>query len=104
MASIDIIHYCPPSKKFLNEPLSVHLLLTPVSAFIINPYRTGALSVGDSILAINGDSLASATLPQAVYMLSTVGDTVQLKIRKATSRSRRGRGNPPVKVGVVTVQ
>ncbi len=43
------------------------------------------------MLAINGQSLVNATLPQAVYMLSTAGDVVQLKIRKATSRPRKGR-------------
>ena len=55
------------------------------------------------MLAINGQSLVNATLPQAVYMLSTAGDVVQLKIRKATSRSRKGRGSPPGKVSTVCV-
>ena len=49
-------------------------------------YRTGTLKVGDRILAINGESLYNKTVPEAVRMLNSAGDVVNLKISKATRR------------------
>ncbi len=39
--------------------------------------------MGDRILAINGESLYNKTVPEAVRMLSSAGDIVNLKISKA---------------------
>ena len=64
------------------------------------PCRTGVLNVGDSLLAINGQSLVNATVPDAVYMLRNAGDIVNLKIRRAISRSKRGRSSLSGKVCV----
>lgn len=44
--------------------------------------KTGALHVGDRILAINGDSLEHKPLSEAIRLLQTSGDRVQLKIAR----------------------
>lgn len=44
--------------------------------------KTGALHVGDRILAINGDSLENKPLSEAIRLLQSSGDRVQLKIAR----------------------
>ncbi|RZC38595.1 glutamate receptor-interacting protein 1 [Asbolus verrucosus] len=44
--------------------------------------KTGALHVGDRILAINGESLDNRPLSDAIRLLQTSGDRVQLKIAR----------------------
>lgn len=44
--------------------------------------KTGALHVGDRILAINGESLEHRPLSDAIRLLQTAGDRVQLKIAR----------------------
>lgn len=44
--------------------------------------KTDALHVGDRILAINGDSLERRPLSDAIRLLQTSGDRVQLKIAR----------------------
>ncbi|OQR77056.1 glutamate receptor-interacting protein 1-like [Tropilaelaps mercedesae] len=44
--------------------------------------RTGALHVGDRILAINGTSLRGKPLSEAILLLQTSGDVVTLKLAK----------------------
>lgn len=44
--------------------------------------RTGALHVGDRLLAINGNSLRGKTLNEAICILQTCGDKVTMKISK----------------------
>ncbi|KAJ3643689.1 hypothetical protein Zmor_026386 [Zophobas morio] len=44
--------------------------------------KTGALHVGDRILAINGESLENRPLSDAIRLLQTSGDRVQLKIAR----------------------
>ncbi|XP_060036611.1 glutamate receptor-interacting protein 2 isoform X2 [Erinaceus europaeus] len=44
--------------------------------------RTGAIHVGDRIMAINGVSLKGQPLSQAIRLLQAAGDTVTLRIRK----------------------
>ncbi|XP_048102601.1 glutamate receptor-interacting protein 2a isoform X1 [Alosa alosa] len=44
--------------------------------------RTGALHVGDRILAINNVSLKGKPLSEAIQLLQTAGETVTLKIKK----------------------
>ncbi|XP_064483424.1 glutamate receptor-interacting protein 2-like isoform X2 [Ornithodoros turicata] len=46
--------------------------------------RTGALHVGDRILAINGQSLRGKPLSEAILLLQNSGDVVTLKISKTT--------------------
>lgn len=45
--------------------------------------RTGALHVGDRLLAINGRSLQGKLLSEAIEILQNSGDVVTLKIGKA---------------------
>ncbi len=51
------------------------------------PHRTGTMKLGDRILAINGESLYSKTVPEAVRILQDAGDPVSLKISKASRKS-----------------
>uniref|UniRef100_A0A1Y1JYP3 PDZ domain-containing protein n=1 Tax=Photinus pyralis TaxID=7054 RepID=A0A1Y1JYP3_PHOPY len=44
--------------------------------------KTGALHVGDRILAINGENLENRPLSDAIRLLQTSGDRVQLKIAR----------------------
>ncbi|CAH0555415.1 unnamed protein product [Brassicogethes aeneus] len=44
--------------------------------------KTGALHIGDRILAINGESLEHRPLSDAIRLLQTSGDRVQLKIAR----------------------
>lgn len=48
--------------------------------------RTGALHVGDRVLAINHVSLKGKPLSEAIHLLQTAGDAVTLKIKKRTER------------------
>lgn len=44
--------------------------------------RTGAIHVGDRILAINSISLKGKPLSEAIHLLQMAGETVTLKIKK----------------------
>uniref|UniRef100_A0A8C6YHK7 Glutamate receptor interacting protein 2 n=1 Tax=Naja naja TaxID=35670 RepID=A0A8C6YHK7_NAJNA len=46
--------------------------------------RTGAIHVGDRILAINNVSLKGKPLSEAIHLLQMAGETVTLKIKKQT--------------------
>lgn len=48
------------------------------------PSRTGAIHVGDRILAINNVSLKGKPLSEAIHLLQMAGETVTLKIKKQT--------------------
>uniref|UniRef100_A0AAY4DTB6 PDZ domain-containing protein n=1 Tax=Denticeps clupeoides TaxID=299321 RepID=A0AAY4DTB6_9TELE len=45
-------------------------------------HRTGALHIGDRILAINNVNLKGKPLSEAIHLLQTAGETVTLKIKK----------------------
>ncbi|XP_043943995.1 glutamate receptor-interacting protein 1 [Protopterus annectens] len=49
--------------------------------------RTGAVHVGDRILAINNNSLKGKPLSEAIHLLQIAGETVTLKIKKQTDAS-----------------
>ncbi|KAB0361635.1 hypothetical protein FD754_005791, partial [Muntiacus muntjak] len=57
-----------------------------VSTFpiIIWCFRTGAIHIGDRILAINSSSLKGKPLSEAIHLLQMAGETVTLKIKKQT--------------------
>uniref|UniRef100_A0A674N6S4 Glutamate receptor interacting protein 2 n=1 Tax=Takifugu rubripes TaxID=31033 RepID=A0A674N6S4_TAKRU len=60
--------------------------------------RTGAIHVGDRILAINSVSLKGKPLSEAIHLLQMAGETVTLKIKKQLDSKlgtwrRRGRSN-----------
>ena len=57
-------------------------------------FRTGALHIGDRILAINGATLRGKTLSEAIRLLQSAGDTVSLRISKRDSRSKISRSEP----------
>uniref|UniRef100_A0A8C0T084 PDZ domain-containing protein n=1 Tax=Canis lupus familiaris TaxID=9615 RepID=A0A8C0T084_CANLF len=48
--------------------------------------RTGAIHVGDRILAINSVSLKGRPLSEAIHLLQVAGETVTLKIKKQLDR------------------
>ncbi|XP_032892683.1 glutamate receptor-interacting protein 2 [Amblyraja radiata] len=48
--------------------------------------RTGAIHVGDRILAINNMSLKGKPLSEAIHLLQMAGETVTLKIKKQADR------------------
>lgn len=48
------------------------------------PSRTGAIHIGDRILAINNVSLKGKPLSEAIHLLQMAGETVTLKIKKQT--------------------
>lgn len=49
--------------------------------------RTGAIHVGDRILAINSSSLKGKPLSEAISLLQQAGETVTLKIKKQGDRT-----------------
>uniref|UniRef100_A0A8C6MHK5 Glutamate receptor interacting protein 2 n=1 Tax=Nothobranchius furzeri TaxID=105023 RepID=A0A8C6MHK5_NOTFU len=49
--------------------------------------RTGAIHVGDRILAINSVSLKGKPLSEAIHLLQMAGETVTLKIKKQLDRA-----------------
>lgn len=63
--------YCPQHKKD-------HCVL------VVCSHRTGAIHVGDRILAINSVSLKGKPLSEAIHLLQMAGETVTLKIKKQT--------------------
>ncbi len=66
---------CPQLKKHL----SVYDCVVVVCS-----HRTGAIHVGDRILAINSVSLKGKPLSEAIHLLQMAGETVTLKIKKQT--------------------
>ncbi|KAG8439645.1 hypothetical protein GDO86_005719 [Hymenochirus boettgeri] len=46
--------------------------------------RTGAIHIGDRILAINSNSLKGKPLSEAIHLLQMAGETVTLRIKKQT--------------------
>uniref|UniRef100_A0A3B3RU72 Glutamate receptor interacting protein 2a n=1 Tax=Paramormyrops kingsleyae TaxID=1676925 RepID=A0A3B3RU72_9TELE len=57
--------------------------------------RTGAIHIGDRILALNGVSLKGKPLSEAIHLLQMAGETVTLKIKKqinelGTERKKSG--------------
>uniref|UniRef100_A0A8C6WV43 Glutamate receptor interacting protein 2a n=1 Tax=Neogobius melanostomus TaxID=47308 RepID=A0A8C6WV43_9GOBI len=48
--------------------------------------RTGAIHIGDRVLAINGVSLKGKPLSEAIHLLQMAGESVTLKIKKQTDR------------------
>uniref|UniRef100_A0A7M4FHR0 Glutamate receptor interacting protein 2 n=1 Tax=Crocodylus porosus TaxID=8502 RepID=A0A7M4FHR0_CROPO len=55
--------------------------------------RTGAIHVGDRILAINNVSLKGKPLSEAIHLLQMAGETVTLKIKKQTEIFPEGSGS-----------
>ncbi|XP_074537236.1 glutamate receptor-interacting protein 2-like isoform X2 [Halichoeres trimaculatus] len=51
--------------------------------------RTGAIHIGDRVLAINGVSLKGKPLSEAIHLLQMAGESVTLKIKKQADRSDR---------------
>ncbi|KAM4021567.1 glutamate receptor-interacting protein 2 isoform 2-T2 [Anomaloglossus baeobatrachus] len=49
--------------------------------------RTGAIHIGDRILAINSVSLKGKPLSEAIHLLQMAGETVTLKIKKQAERT-----------------
>ena len=56
---------------------------------IFSFYRTGALHIGDRILAINAKSLRKRPLSEAISLLQNAGDSVTLKISRPLNSNNR---------------
>ncbi|XP_039198201.1 glutamate receptor-interacting protein 1 isoform X7 [Crotalus tigris] len=56
--------------------------------------RTGAIHIGDRILAINSNSLKGKPLSEAIHLLQMAGETVTLKIKKQTDASSPKKFSP----------
>ena len=52
-------------------------------------FRTGAIHVGDRLLAINGDTTRGKTLTEATNILQYAGDLVTLKIARPAETSSK---------------
>uniref|UniRef100_A0A3Q2DAU5 Glutamate receptor interacting protein 2b n=1 Tax=Cyprinodon variegatus TaxID=28743 RepID=A0A3Q2DAU5_CYPVA len=60
--------------------------------------RTGAIHVGDRILAINSVSLKGKPLSEAIHLLQMAGETVTLKIKKQLDSEYYSSPGPSVQV------
>ncbi|KAJ7418890.1 hypothetical protein WISP_57198 [Willisornis vidua] len=58
--------------------------------------RTGAIHIGDRILAINSSSLKGKPLSEAIHLLQMAGETVTLKIKKQTDATSPKKFTVPV--------
>lgn len=56
--------------------------LPPTPPHPSSPRRTGAIHIGDRVLAINGVSLKGKPLSEAIHLLQMAGESVTLKIKK----------------------
>uniref|UniRef100_A0A8C2NH43 PDZ domain-containing protein n=1 Tax=Capra hircus TaxID=9925 RepID=A0A8C2NH43_CAPHI len=56
--------------------------------------RTGAIHIGDRILAINSSSLKGKPLSEAIHLLQMAGETVTLKIKKQTDAQSASTQKP----------
>lgn len=65
--------------------------------------RTGAIHIGDRILAINSSSLKGKPLSEAIHLLQMAGETVTLKIKKQTD-GEWGQGYHPWSLMHVVLQ
>lgn len=62
--------------------------------FLCCASRTGAIHVGDRILAINSVSLKGKPLSEAIHLLQVAGETVTLKIKKQLDGKPPARRSP----------
>ncbi|XP_076596811.1 glutamate receptor-interacting protein 2-like isoform X1 [Chaetodon auriga] len=63
--------------------------------------RTGAIHIGDRVLAINGVSLKGKPLSEAIHLLQMAGESVTLKIKKQADQSD-GRHLPDREAGFLS--
>lgn len=80
---MDLNSYGPRKSFWTTTPEYTYYNLCFLSIYV---YRTGALHVGDRILAINNVSLKGKPLSEAIQLLQTAGETVTLKIKKRAQR------------------
>lgn len=70
------------------------LLCSLLNVLLLSYCRTGAIHIGDRILAINSSSLKGKPLSEAIHLLQMAGETVTLKIKKQTD-GECGQGYHP---------
>uniref|UniRef100_A0A3Q2NSQ8 Glutamate receptor interacting protein 2a n=1 Tax=Fundulus heteroclitus TaxID=8078 RepID=A0A3Q2NSQ8_FUNHE len=89
------IIYTVELKRF-NGPLGITISGTeePFDPIVISGLtkkglaeRTGAIHIGDRVLAINGVSLKGKPLSEAIHLLQMAGESVTLKIKKQADQS-----------------
>lgn len=70
----------------VSDECAIYLILCMCPYMCVNMFscvsRTGAIHVGDRILAINSVSLKGKPLSEAIHLLQMAGETVTLKIKK----------------------
>lgn len=84
----------PEGRSLLRNPEC----LTPIPCLCPLP-RTGAIHVGDRILAINSVSLKGRPLSEAIHLLQVAGETVTLKIKKQLDREPHPTPGPHSRLG-----
>lgn len=67
-------------------PLFAYQYIYKIINFVF-VFRTGAIHVGDRLLAINGDTTRGKTLTEATNILQYAGDLVTLKIARPAETS-----------------
>ncbi|KAL6057951.1 hypothetical protein STEG23_015819 [Scotinomys teguina] len=76
------------AKVWLHEYLTLTIKTDCLVQVVTGPFhcipRTGAIHIGDRILAINSSSLKGKPLSEAIHLLQMAGETVTLKIKKQT--------------------
>lgn len=77
--------------RFPDPPVgTVWYTLVSLSPLLSSPCRTGAIHIGDRVLAINGVSLKGKPLSEAIHLLQMAGESVTLKIKKQADRKGLG--------------
>ena len=71
------IEVSAPRNRVFGEPLAISNIIPGSIA-----HRTGSLSAGDKLLAINNHKLDHCTISDAIQLLKNTGELVRLKIRK----------------------
>lgn len=88
-----LIRYSKENKEglfiiFVIASLLIFSLLLPLFCFDNlggMAQQTGALHIGDQLLAINGDSLCGKPLSEAIALLQNSSDVITLKIARNVS-------------------
>ncbi|NXC18279.1 GRIP1 protein, partial [Corythaeola cristata] len=74
----------------------IAFLCSLLNVLLLSYCRTGAIHIGDRILAINSSSLKGKPLSEAIHLLQMAGETVTLKIKKQTDATSPKKFSVPV--------
>ncbi|KAG7267295.1 hypothetical protein CRUP_000293 [Coryphaenoides rupestris] len=90
------IIYAVELKRY-NGPLGITISGTeepfdPINGCSVTQRWTGAIHIGDRVLAISGVSLKGKPLSEAIHLLQMAGESVTLKIKKQADNNKRDGG------------